>query len=314
MKAELAGQRADRIVARLFEVSRSVARGLVEEGRVVVDGRLVEPSTSLEAGSVIEVELPPTPAPVVAEEVPFQVRYEDEELAVVDKPAGVVVHPGAGHRSGTLAAGLLHRWPELGVVGEEHRWGLVHRLDKDTSGLLVVARTPQALRALRREMAARRIDRLYAALVHGGFPVPTGTIDAPVGRDPSRPTRMAVVRGGRPAVTHYRVRAEWDRPAVTLLEVRLESGRTHQVRVHLTSIGHALVGDRTYGRPGPSGVDPGRVWLHAARLRFPHPVTGEMVSVSSSLPDDLAASLDVLGRPSRGTTEGAGPGPRSAAR
>jgi 23S rRNA pseudouridine1911/1915/1917 synthase len=312
--AELAGQRADRIVARLFEVSRSVARGLVEEGRAVVDGRLVEPSTPLGAGSVIEVERLPTPAPVVAEEVTFQVRYEDEEVAVVDKPAGLVVHPGAGRRSGTLAAGLLHRWPELEGVGEEHRWGLVHRLDKDTSGLLVVARTSRALRALRREMAARRIERLYAALAHGGFPVPTGTIDAPVGRDPSRPTRMAVVREGRPAVTHYQVVAEWDRPAVTLLEVRLESGRTHQIRVHLTSIGHALVGDRNYGRPGPPGVDPGRVWLHAARLRFPHPVTGETVAVSSSLPDDLAASLDVLGRPSRGTTEEAGPGPRSAAR
>ena len=297
----LAGERADKIVAELAGVSREKARRLFEEG-VNVNGSPVDPNNRIAGGS-IEFATPPTEIGTVAEDVPFEVRWEDTHVLVVDKPAGIVVHPGAGRRTGTLASGLLHRYPELKGIGQEGRWGIVHRLDQGTSGLLLVARTAASFEFLTAEMAARRIHRSYLALVHGVPAMPTGTIDAPIGRDPVHPTRKKVVPDGRPARTHYRVTEEFGK--TSLLEVDLETGRTHQIRVHLSTIGHPVVGDRSYTRrPDPVRVK--RIFLHAARIVFSHPVTGIETIVESPLPDDLEASLEGFRRsfpPTVGTVE-----------
>ncbi len=261
---------------------------------------MVAAKVRVAAGTALEVDMPDELPGLQAEPVAFEVRHEDEHLAVVDKPAGMVVHPGAGNRDGTLAAGLLHRWPQLAGVGDPDRWGIVHRLDKDTSGLLVVAKTPEALRGLRRDLGARRIGRHYTTLVAGSFAIATGTVDAPLGRDPRRPTRFAVRPGGRPARTHYRRVAGWVAPEVSLLDVELETGRTHQIRVHLRSIDRPVVGDSVYGKRLAPPVDPGRVWLHAGRLELTHPVTGQELAVVAPLPADLARSLAALGPPAEG--------------
>ncbi|MCB2222926.1 MAG: RluA family pseudouridine synthase [Actinobacteria bacterium] len=296
--ADLDGERADLVVARVAEVSRAVAKQMLLGGHALVDGEPAAPRDRMAAGAVLDLEIP-DPAPLLEpEEVPFEVRYEDQHLAVVDKPPGVVVHPGAGSRSGTLAAGILHRWPSVEGVGDDGRWGIVHRLDRDTSGLLAVALDAAAHAGLRRAIGERAVARTYLALVHGTGVPPTGTIDAPLGRDPRHPTRFRVDPAGRPSRTHYRWMAEWERPALTLLEVTLETGRTHQIRVHCASIGHPLAGDPAYGRGGDGF---GRVWLHAARLAFTHPVTGAPVDVASPLPGDLVGVLDGLGPPTRGS-------------
>lgn len=295
--AELGGRRADLIVARIAGLSRAEARRLVGLGAVSVDGRVPVPSQPLAAGAIVEVEVPPPDAVLVPEPVPFEVRYEDRHLAVVDKPAGIVVHPGAGRRSGTLAAGLLERWPQIEGVGEAGRWGIVHRLDRETSGLLVVALDDDTLRALQEAIRARLVRRTYLALVLGEPAAATGTIDAPLDRDPERPRYVAVVRGGRPARTHYARTASWADAGVSLLEVRLETGRTHQIRVHLAAIGLPVVGDELYGR---AGGPPTRLFLHAARLGFTHPATGAEIDVASPLPDDLAAVVAALGPPEPG--------------
>jgi len=291
---DLAGERADRIVAIVAGLSRAVARSLIDEGLVLVEGDPVEPKQRLEAGVELEFEIPVLHG-LAAEDIPLVVRYEDDDVAVVDKPAGLVVHPGAGRATGTLAAGLLARWPGLEGVGQTDRWGIVHRLDREVSGLLVVALTEVAYEVLVGSLARRSVARDYLALVWGVLDAATGTIDAPIGRDPRASARMAVQVEGRPSRTHYRRTAHWSGAGLSMLEVSLETGRTHQIRVHLASIGHPVVGDRVYGRPGPIGVDPRRVWLHAAHLGFDHPITGERVSVDSPLPADLQASLDLLG-------------------
>ena len=285
----LLGERADKIVAELAGVSREKARRLFEQG-VTVNGRQVDPNNRV-AGGLIEFPAPPEALKTLAEDVEFEVRYEDDEVLVVDKPAGIVVHPGAGRQTGTLASGLLHRYPGLEGIGQEGRWGIIHRLDQGTSGLLLVARSAAAFEFLTAELASRRIHRSYLALVHGVPPMPTGTIDAPIGRDPAHPTRKKVVPEGRPARTHYRVVEGFGTSA--LLEVDLETGRTHQIRVHLATIGHAVVGDRTYTRR-LEPVRLRRIFLHAARLGFKHPATGEEISVESPLPADLAAALEEL--------------------
>lgn len=294
--AVLEGERADKAVAVLAEVSRSVARRLIESGAVTVGGSVIGVRDHLPAGTEIDIVLP-EPEVLRPEPVSFDVVYEDADVAVVDKPAGVIVHPGAGARTGTLAAGLLHRWPSIEGVGVADRWGLVHRLDRETSGLLIVALTPSSYETLSDAIARRTVTRRYQALVHGHFELPSGTIDAPIGRDRRRPVRQAVRRDGRPARTHYRVVSEWEKPSVSLLAITLETGRTHQIRVHLSSIGHPVVGDRTYGGAGPEDADPGRVWLHADELEFTHPTNGEEMRVSSPLPPDLRASLERLGPP-----------------
>jgi len=297
----LIGQRADKIVAQLAGVSREKSRRLFEHG-VSVDGTPLDPSSRVEGGS-INYPAPPDEIGTVAEEVGFEVRFEDPHLLVVDKPAGVVVHPGAGRKTGTLAAGLLNRYPELEGIGQAGRWGIVHRLDQGTSGLLLVARTADSYDFLTAELAARRVHRSYLALVHGVPAMPTGTIDAPIGRDPVHPTRKKVSPSGRPARTHYRVKEGLRNAA--LLEVDLETGRTHQIRVHLGAIGHPIVGDRTYTRR----LDPitvRRMFLHAARIAFNHPATGQEMIIESPLPTELSKYLDALRRmfpPAIGTVE-----------
>ena len=281
----LDGERVDKALSSLLGVSRFVARELVDRG-VVLDGTLARPRDRVHTGSMIETPHPAEQLALQSEDVPFEVLYEDDSLLVVDKPTGVVVHPGSGTKEGTLAAGLLYRYPELEGVGEPGRWGLIHRLDKDTSGTLIVARTEDSYRLLVADLAARRIGRTYMTLVHGLFPVPTGTIDAPIGRDPSRPTRRAVTPTGKPAVTHYELIEEFPDHEVALLEVNLETGRTHQIRVHLAAIDHPVIGDRTYS-PFNTSVKAPRTFLHARRVRLVHPISGSELEVESPLPADL---------------------------
>lgn len=296
--AALGGERLDRIVALLADVSRSIAAGVIRDGGVRVDGM---PATSgklrVAAGATVAVDparLPVDELPAADPDVEFVVVHEDTAVIVVDKPAGLVVHPGAGNHSGTLVNGLLARYPELADVGDPHRPGIVHRLDAGSSGLLVVARTAPALGALQQQFGDRAAHREYRALVWGHPDAAHGVIDAPIGRDPSDPLRMALVADGRMARTEYQVAARLAAPApVALLDCRLETGRTHQIRVHLAGIGHPLVGDVTYGGRRPTlGLD--RPFLHAVALSFVHPATGDTVRFTSELAPDLAALLTTL--------------------
>lgn len=290
---ELDGERLDKAVAVLAGVSRAEARALLDAGAVTVEGRRAPARERVRAGQEVEIaSVEPRPV-LVPEPLPLVVVFEDGDLVVVDKPPGVVVHPGAGAREGTLAARLLARYPEIEGVGEEGRWGIVHRLDRDTSGLLAVARTADAHEALTAALRRREVRRRYLALVAGVLDAPTGTIDAPLGPDPARPTRRRVTPTGKPARTHYREVSRW--PAASLLEVTLETGRTHQIRVHLSAVGHPVVGDPVYGRPG--AVSSPRIFLHASRLELAHPRTGEPLVFESPLPADLAAVLAGLGPP-----------------
>jgi 23S rRNA pseudouridine1911/1915/1917 synthase len=286
---EARGTRLDRFLALLPEIgSRAVAERLVEDGGVLVDGRARLKSHKLEGGEELEFEPPaPRPSGLVAEEIELQIPYEDEHLLVVDKPAGLVVHPAPGHSSGTLVHGLLAYDVEGGE--EPERPGIVHRLDRDTSGLLVVARSPEAHRRLQELIQQRKLTREYLGLVVGRPRSRTGTIDAPIGRDRHDPLRHSLdTDTPREAVTHFEVEELLRKHA--LLRVTLETGRTHQIRVHLAAIDLPVAGDPLYGRSGELGLD--RQFLHAARLAFDHPFTGARVDVSSPLPDDLARGLE----------------------
>lgn len=286
--SDLDGQRCDRVVSQLGGMSRADAKSLVASGGVRCAGEVVDdPRRPVAAGEDLEFEAIVAPGLQPAA-IDLEVAYEDPHLAIVVKPTGMVTHPGAGDTGPTLAAAVLHRWPEVRGVGVEDRWGIVHRLDRDTSGLIVVALTAEAEAGLRAAIKDHRVVREYLALVHGAPATPTGTIDAPVGRDPRRPTRMRLDPGGRRAVTHYRVEERLG--GFTLLRVTLETGRTHQIRVHLGAIELPVAGDRVYGRAAGSP----RVFLHAARLAFTHPVSGDEVAVDSPLPADLAAVLVAL--------------------
>jgi 23S rRNA pseudouridine1911/1915/1917 synthase len=288
----LAGERVDRAVALLTGWSRSEVQALVEAGSVLVDGEPVAKSRRLARDDVVEVldepVAPGRPQPDPA--ITIEVRHEDPDLVVLAKPAGLVVHPGAGHPDGTLVNGLLARYPELADVGDPARPGIVHRLDRDTSGLLVVARTQPAYEGLVEMLSLHDVERRYAALVWGHLASPRGVIDAPIGRSVRRPTRMAVREGGRGARTNYEVLSEYREPDVSLLECRLETGRTHQIRVHLQAIGHPVVGDAAYGGARAALVLD-RPFLHAGALAFVHPVTGEALRVEEPLPADLVAVL-----------------------
>jgi 23S rRNA pseudouridine1911/1915/1917 synthase len=291
--ASLDGERVDRAVALVTGWSRNDVQRLVDAGDVLVGGRPVGKSRRLRSGEVVEVlAAPPPEAPPAADPgvVPV-VRFEDADVAVIAKPAGLVVHPGAGHDRGTLVNGLLARYPEIASVGDPFRPGIVHRLDRDTSGLLVVARSAPAYASLVRQLAERRVERRYLALVWGRPASPRGLVDAPIGRSESRRTRMAVRDEGKEARTEYAVRAVFDDPTCSLLECRLQTGRTHQIRVHLAAIGHPVVGDATYGGARDPIPCP-RPFLHAATLAFDHPVTGERLRFEEPLPDDLRAVLD----------------------
>jgi 23S rRNA pseudouridine1911/1915/1917 synthase len=288
--AELDRMRLDVAVATLVEeLSRTQVARLCDDGRVTVDGAPGKPSQRLRTGAVLSVDRPESePTDLQAESIPLRIVHRDEAIIVVDKPAGMVVHPGHGHPSGTLANALLGLDPDL-RVGMAHRPGLVHRLDRDTSGLMVVARTDAALRALQSQWASRETLKLYLALVVG---VPTrerATIEAPIGRNPRDRQRMAVVADGRPATTDYRVLER--RAGYALVEARIRTGRTHQIRVHFASIGHPVVGDETYGGRHP---EMSRQFLHATRLGFRHPICGEWLELESPLPPDLTAFLDRL--------------------
>jgi 23S rRNA pseudouridine1911/1915/1917 synthase len=301
-----AGRRLDEVAAQAAGVSRARAARWAEEGRVLVDDRPRPKSHRLRGGERL-AWTPPPPAPTggpAAENLPLAVRYEDDRLLVVAKPAGLVVHPGPGHPTGTLVNALLGRdGTTLAARGEADRPGIVHRLDKDTSGLLLVAKDDAAHLALSRDLAAHRVERRYLALVQGRLPAPAGTVDRPVGRHPRDRKRMAVVaRGGRAAVTHWRVLETF--PAVQLIEATLETGRTHQVRVHLAAVRHPLVGDRTYGADPSLAARLGvtRPFLHAWRLAFDHPADGHRVELTEPLPPDLQAVLDRLGASWRATS------------
>lgn len=295
--AALDGERLDRVVSLLADVTRAEAAALVADGFVAVDG---EPSrvgkVRLRSGQQIAIDESGVPAPAAPEadpSVPCRVIYEDETVIVVDKPVGQVVHPGAGNPSGTLVNGLLARYPEIAGVGEFGRPGIVHRLDIGTSGLLVVARTQAAYEALVADLAERTVTREYLTLVWGHPEANQGVVDAPLGRDPRDPLKMAIVANGRPARTRFEVIERFGRPKVALLRCRLETGRTHQIRVHLEGTGHPVVGDATYGG-ARSQIRMDRPFLHAARLAFVHPATGERVAFESPLPEDLQAVLHGL--------------------
>jgi 23S rRNA pseudouridine1911/1915/1917 synthase len=304
--ASLEGVRVDRAVALLADVSRSSVDALVAAGRVTLDGRPVTSrSTRLLVGQTLAVDRPDeevSTGPIGDPSVEFGVVHVDDDVVVVDKPAGLVVHPGAGHRSGTLVHGLVARYPDLsalpGLVGSEpDRPGIVHRLDRGTSGLMVVARTPRAYHSLVDQLSARQVSRTYRALVLGTVEGESGMVDAPIGRSVSSPTRMAISRKGKEARTRYRVERRFSVPAATtLVRASLETGRTHQIRVHLAAVGHPVVGDETYsqGRSLP-GATLTRPFLHAYSLAFDHPATGGRVSWTSELPDDLAAQLAAIG-------------------
>ena len=288
--AVLAGERIDRAVATLTGLSRQAVAELIAVGDVRLEGRAVTArSQRVSEGELIEVVMPAPPSRALAGDptVPFAVVHADEAVVVVDKPAGVVVHPGSGRRSGTLVHGLLHRFPDIAGVGQPDRPGIVHRLDAGTSGLLVVARTDDAYASLVDQLATRTVERTYLALAWGRFEAPSGIVDAPIGRAARHRTRMAVSSAGRGARTRYDVVEAFREPAaLSLVECRLETGRTHQIRVHLAAIGHPVVGDATYGgareRLGLS-----RPFLHARSLAFDHPVTGARGRFDSPLPDDL---------------------------
>lgn len=302
LEAEGSGERLDVFVARRRPgLSRSLVQRLIREGRVTVDGRPGRAGQRLERGDRVLVRLPPSePEAPRPEPIPLSIVYEDDDLLVVDKPPGLTVHPAAGLpagqagvRQGTLAAALLAYRPELEDVGERERPGIVHRLDRDTSGLLVVAKNEAARAALARQWKEREVEKGYTALVHGRLEPPEGIIDAPIGRDPRRRQRMAVLEGGREARTAYRLRRYLaaGQDSYSLVEVTPSTGRTHQIRVHFAALGHPLVGDRVYGRPSPLLE---RQFLHARRLAFRHPVDGRPLEFESPLPEDLSAALATL--------------------
>jgi 23S rRNA pseudouridine1911/1915/1917 synthase len=282
--------RLDLRVAKQSGVSRSAAQSLIAGGHVRVNDRPAKSGQRVAAADDVVVIIPPAaaiPADVAGPQVPLTIVYEDDAVAVVDKPAGLVVHPAPGHAAGTLADGLRQRGTTWSQLGGEQRPGIVHRLDRDTSGLLVVAKTQAAHLSLSLQLQHRTLGRVYWALVHGIFRESTGRVDAPIGRDPGHRQRMAVVDGGRPAVTDFAVVERMRK--FTRLEIRLLSGRTHQIRVHMASISHPVAGDPVYGRRGDEVS--ARPALHAQRLTFLHPDDGRRCDFTSPLPADLEAAL-----------------------
>lgn len=302
---EDAGQRLDRfLVSQLPALSRSRIQALMEEGRVRVDGVARKASHRIGPGESVSVEIPPAPPPgVAAEPIPLEVLYEDADVAVINKPAGMIVHPGAGADSGTMVAALLDRFGGAGLstVGGPLRPGIVHRLDKGTSGAVVIARNDAAHRKLVEDFRDRLVDKTYVALLHGKIKGEAGTIELPVSRDLRRRSRMtARRREGRPARTDWRTRLRLDR--FTLIEADLHTGRTHQIRVHFSAFGCPVVGDALYGAPreervGSETLPPlNRNFLHAARLAFAHPRTGRRIEVRAPLPPELVSYLQAIGR------------------
>jgi 23S rRNA pseudouridine1911/1915/1917 synthase len=293
----LDGLRVDTALARLFGLSRAVAAGLVAAGDVLVDGAIPAKSDKVKAGSWLEVTLPPPPAPPTTAPAPvpgLSIVYEDDDIVVVDKPVGVAAHPAPGWSGPTVVGGLAAAGHRIATSGAAERQGVVHRLDVATTGLMVVAKSERAYTVLKAAFRGREVDKRYAALAQGHPDPSRGTIDAPIDRHPTHDYRWAVVAGGRPAVTHYTTVEAFR--AASLLDVRLETGRTHQIRVHLAAIRHPCVGDLLYGADptlaARLGLD--RQWLHAVRLGFAHPTGGRWVEFASAYPADLQRALDRL--------------------
>ncbi len=296
----LDGERLDAALARMFGLSRTKAADLISAGSVEVNGSTAAKSDRIHAGAWLEVQLPAPPAPVtvVAEPVEgMRILHDDDDIVVVDKPVGVAVHPSPGWTGQTVVGGLAAAGYRISTSGAAERQGVVHRLDVGTSGVMVVAKSEIAYTLLKRQFRDRTVDKVYHAVVQG-HPDPTrGTIDAPIDRHPVHDYRWAVVAGGKPSVTHYETIEAF--PAASLLEVRLETGRTHQIRVHMSAVHHPCVGDLTYGADPvlASRLGLTRQWLHAVRLEFEHPGTGEAVTFTSDYADDLQHALDLLAAP-----------------
>jgi len=298
LQVDEAGERLDRYLARVLpDLSRSQVQRLIRDGQVALDEEIPKPGTVISPGMRVVVRIPPSPSDeVLPESIPLDVVYEDEDLLVVNKSAGMVVHPSHGHSHGTLVNALLARYPHL-AVGDSGRPGIVHRLDRDTSGLIVVAKTEQALEHLRQQFKSRKVQKTYLALVYGQPPAPEGIIEAPVGRDPRQRQRMAVIADGRPARTRYEVREELG--DYRLLAVAPETGRTHQIRVHLAWLGVPVAGDPVYShervaRRVKSDMGLERQFLHAWRLSFERPGGEGSVSLEAPLPADLQRVIDTL--------------------
>ena len=304
--AEQAGVRLDRFLAlELAEISRTRIQELMDEGRVLVDGAAMKPSHKVEEGATVVIDIPPTlPAGVEAENIPLDLIYEDDDIAVINKPAGIIVHPGAGADTGTLVAALLHRFggvSGLSAVGGPLRSGIVHRLDKETSGAIVIARNDAAHRKLVKDFQSRLVEKTYVALLHGKLKGEKGTVDLPVARDLHRRARMtARRREGREARTDWKARLHLE--GFTLIEADLHTGRTHQIRVHFSALGAPVVGDTLYGAPrqervGATPLPPlGRNFLHAARIAFAHPRTGQRMQFRAPIAPELVAYLKSLGQ------------------
>jgi 23S rRNA pseudouridine1911/1915/1917 synthase len=292
----LDGERLDTALARLFGLSRARAAELISDGSVLVAGEPATKSDRVPAGEWLEVTLPaPVTAQLRPEPVPgLAIVYEDEDIVVVDKPPGVAAHPTPGWTGPTVLQGLLAAGHTIATSGAAERQGIVHRLDATTSGLMVLAKSERAYSALKRAFREREVDKIYHALVQGHPDPLRGTVDAPIARHPSGDGRFAVVAGGRPSITHYDTLEAFR--AASLTEIILETGRTHQIRVHMTAIRHPCVGDRMYGGDPVLAEHLGltRQWLHAMRLGFAHPADGRRVEFASSYPADLSAALDVL--------------------
>jgi 23S rRNA pseudouridine1911/1915/1917 synthase len=291
------GTRLDKFLAeQVADLSRSAIQRLIDTAQVLVNGEPVKASYKVRPGDLVVACVPqPEPEEPVAEAIPLCIVYEDQALMVVNKPAGMVIHPAPGHRSGTLVNALLAHCPDLAATGGsagDARPGIVHRLDRDTSGLILVAKNEQIRRALQRQFKARQVHKVYVALLDGRLQAAHGRIEAPLGRDPRHRQRMAVVPGGREAVTEYRLLACFAGD-YSLVEAEPKTGRTHQIRVHFASIGHPVVGDTVYGRR-PTRLPVPRQFLHAQRLGFTHPLTGQPLGFEAPLPDDLAAVLRML--------------------
>lgn len=294
----LEGERIDRVVAMLTSCTRAESADALQRGLVTIDSKAVtKPSHRVRLGNIVAISEDPhtePPGPQGDSSVKFLVIHEDDDIIVIDKPAGLVVHPAAGNLDKTLVNGLLARFPELADVGEVHRPGIVHRLDRGTSGLMVVARTNNAYEELVAQLSSHEVDRRYEALVWGALATPGGTIDAPIGRSRRNPLLMTISQDGRFARTHYERVTVYDDPApCSLVRCSLETGRTHQIRVHLRSIGHPVVGDDFYGGARPM-IKVARPFLHARYLGFEHPTSGVHVEFESPLAADLAEILPTL--------------------
>ena len=289
--APRAGSRLDRLLAEMArDLSRSRVHTLIAEGHACINGSPARPSQRVKAGDRVSLRIPPVrDVDLAPQDIPLNVVYQDAELVVLDKPAGLSVHPGPGHPDGTLVNALLALCPDIKGIGGEHRPGVVHRLDKDTSGLMMVAKTENAHRGLSGQIKNREVRKGYLALTVGVPPLAEGTVDAPIARDPRHRKRMAVAAAGRQSVTRYRVLQTFAGHA--LLELLLETGRTHQIRVHLAYLGYPLFGDEVYGRRHP---DLPRQFLHASSLVFTHPVTGKEMSFTCGLPAELQSIVDRL--------------------